>query len=176
MELITHLIGGLGIIASIISFQRKKHNSILFFRTLNEAIFALQFFMLGAYTGMAMNLIGCVRNSMFSKQVAKGKKTTALTFIFCALFFSLGLFTWQGPKSILIIVAKILSTVAYGNKNTTVVRTILFVTCSSWLIYNYCVFSIAGILCEAFTLVSLVIGIIRLDIAPRLAKKAATAA
>ena len=54
--------------------------------------------------------------------------------------------------------------------NTTVVRGIIFVTCSSWLIYNYCVFSIAGVLCEAFTLISLIIGVIRLDVIPHLTK------
>ena len=70
MDIIIQLIGGMGIIASIISFQCKKHNSILFFRTLNEAIFALQFFLLGAYTGMTMNLIGCVRNIIFTKHLS----------------------------------------------------------------------------------------------------------
>lgn len=82
----------------------------------------------------------------------------------------LGVAAWQGPKSILIIIAKILSTIAYGNKNTTVVRAIIFVTSTSWLVYNYMVFSIAGVICEAFTLVSLIAGVIRLDIIPRLKK------
>ena len=176
MDILVQLIGGLGILASLISFQCKKHNSILAFRTLNEAIFAAQYLMLGAYTGMAMNLIGCVRNTVFTKQVAKGKKTTVPTVIFCVIFLVFGIFTWQGMKSILIIVAKVLSTVAYGNKNPTVVRGIVFITCTSWLIYNYCVFSVAGVICEAVTLISLLIGIVRLDIMPRLAKKKAVAA
>ena len=170
MDIIIQLIGGLGIIASIISFQCKKHNSILLFRTLNEFIFAIQYFFLGAYTGMAMNLVGCVRNIIFTKQILQNKKTTITTIIFGFMFLLFGIFTWQGMKSILIIVAKVLSTIAYGNKNTTVVRGIIFVTCSSWLIYNYCVFSMAGVLCEAFTLISLIIGVIRLDIIPLLTK------
>ena len=176
MDILVQLIGGLGILASLISFQCKKHNSILAFRTLNEAIFAAQYLMLGAYTGMAMNLIGCVRNTVFSKQVAKGKKTTVSTIIFTIIFFIFGILTWQGAKSILIIVAKVLSTIAYGNKNPTVVRGIVFITCTSWLIYNYCVFSVAGVICEAVTLISLLIGIVRLDLMPRLAKKKTVAA
>lgn len=176
MDILVQLIGGLGILASLISFQCKKHNSILAFRTLNEAIFAAQYLMLGAYTGTAMNLIGCVRNTVFSKQVAKGKKTTVSTIIFTIIFFIFGILTWQGAKSILIIVAKVLSTIAYGNKNPTVVRGIVFITCTSWLIYNYCVFSVAGVICEAVTLISLLIGIVRLDLMPRLAKKKTVAA
>ena len=176
MDILVQLIGGLGILASLISFQCKKHNSILAFRTLNEAIFAAQYLMLGAYTGTAMNLIGCVRNTVFTKQVAKGKKTTVSTIIFTIIFFIFGILTWQGAKSILIIVAKVLSTIAYGNKNPTVVRGIVFITCTSWLIYNYCVFSVAGVICEAVTLISLLIGIVRLDLMPRLAKKKTVAA
>ena len=171
MSIIIQLIGGIGITASIISFQCKKHNSILFFRTLNEAVFALQYFLLGAYTGMAMNIVGCARNIIFTKHVLKNKKTTLTAILFGIIFVFFGICTWQGLKSILIIIAKVLSTIAYGNKNTTIVRAIIFITSTSWLIYNYCVFSYAGVLCEAFTLISLITGIIRLDIIPALSNK-----
>lgn len=171
MNLIIQLIGVSGILASIISFQCKNHNKILFFRTLNEFIFAIQYFLLGAHTGMAMNIVGCVRNIIFSKQVEKGKRTTASVVIFGILFILFGIFTWQGLKSMLIIFAKVLSTAAYSNKNTTIVRGLIFVTSASWLIYNVCVFSVAGVLCEAFTLISLIGGIIRFDIIPYFKKK-----
>lgn len=171
MEIITQLVGIVGIIASIISFQCKKHKSILFFRTMNELFFGIQYFLLGAYTGMAMNIVGCVRNTVFTKEIVRGKKTILSTVTFSLLFVVFGIVTWQGFKSMLIIVAKVLSTVAYGNKNTTFVRIMIFITCTSWLIYNCYVNSIAGIICEAFTLISLVAGVIRLDIIPRLAKR-----
>lgn len=170
MNLIIQLIGGLGIIASIISFQCKNHKSIMLFRTLNEFIFAIQYFLLGAYTGMAVNLVGCVRNQVFSMQVSKEKKTTVSVIIFSIFFVIFGFATWQGPKSILIIFAKVLSTLAYGNKNTTFVRGSILLTSTCWLIYNSFVFSVAGVLCEAFTLVSLIVGIIRFDIAPAVSK------
>lgn len=171
MNIIIQTIGGLGILASVISFQCKKHNAILFFRTLNESIFAIQYFLLTAYTGMAVNLIGCVRNIIFTKQVEKKKSTKISIIIFSVLFAVFGIIFWQGPKSLLIIIAKVLSTIAYGNKNPATVRKIVLVTSLSWLVYNSCVFSIAGILCEAFTVVSLCVGIVRLDIIPLLKAK-----
>ena len=171
MYIVIQLIGGLGIIASIISFQCIKHNLVLLFRTLNEFLFAIQYFLLGAYTGMAMNLVGCVRNIIFTKQVSKNKKTTVSIILFSLLFTIFGIVTWQGPKSVLIIVAKVLSTLAYGNKNTSFVRKTILITSTSWLLYNSLVFSIAGVLCEAITLVSIIIGIIRLDIFPMIRKE-----
>lgn len=171
MEIIIQLIGGMGVVASIIAFQCKKHHAILFFRTLNEFLFAIQYLLLGAYTGTAVNLIGCIRNLIFTKCIARGKKTTVPIIIFCVLFTVFGIVTWQGPKSILIIAAKVISSAAYGNKNTALVRKVILITSSCWLIYNCFVFSIAGILCEAFTLISLIVGIIRLDILPVIKKQ-----
>lgn len=169
MNIIIQVIGGFGILAGFISFQFKKHNEILFFKTLNEVIFALQYFLLGAYTGM-MNVFGFIRNIIFAKRVANNKSTTVGTVIFSVCFLVFGLMTYQGKKSVLIIIAKILSTVAYGNKNTTIVRGLILITTTSWLIYNYSVGSIAGVVCEAVTLVSLIIGIIRLDIVPHFSR------
>lgn len=166
MEFMIQSLGVFGIIASIISFQCKKHNRILLFRTLNELLFGVQYILLGAYTGAAMNFVGCVRNTIFSKKVEHKKDTTIPIIIFSILFTVFGIATWQGPKSILIIVAKVLSTLAYGNKNTTIVRCIVLTTSSSWLLYNIFVNSIAGVACEVFTLCSLISGIIRLDIIP----------
>lgn len=173
MDLVIQITGILGILASVISFQCKKHKSILFFRSANEFIFAIQYFLLGAYTGMAVNLVGCLRNYVFSKQVSNNNKTTASITFFSLLFITFGFLTWQGWKSMLIIVAKVLSTIAYGNKNTTFVRTGILITSTSWLIYNCCVSSVAGVICEAFTLLSLVAGIIRLDVIPALSKHTA---
>ena len=166
-DILIQLIGGLGIVASIAAFQFKKHGTVLLFRTLNEVLFAVQYFLLMAYTGAAASVIGVARNLIFKKRVEKGKENKLFIVIFSILFVLFGILTWEGPKSVLIIVAKVLSTVSYGNKNTTVIRTVGMVTTTSWLIYNWVVFSIAGVLCETFTLISLIIGIIRLDLLPR---------
>lgn len=167
MDILIQLIGVLGILVSVAAFQCKKHRHILNLRTLSEFIFAVQYLLLGAYTGMAADLLGCLRNQIFTRQIAKGKKTTGSIAVFSLAFTLFGILTWEGPKSILVIFAKVLSTVAYGNENPTVVRTIILLTSSSWLIYNIYVFSLAGIACEVVTLVSLIVGIIRMDVLPK---------
>ena len=170
-DILIQLIGVFGIAASIVAFQFKKHGTVLIFRTLNEALFAVQYFLLAAYTGAAASVLGITRNLIFKKRIAGGKSTSLFIAIFSALFLLFGILTWEGPKSLLIIVAKVLSTISYGNKNTTVIRIIGIVTTTSWLFYNWYVFSIAGVLCEAFTLTSLIIGLIRLDILPKIKKE-----
>ena len=171
MEILIQCIGGLGILVSVAAFQCKKHKHILNLRALSEFIFAVQYFLLGAYTGMAADRIGVLRTRIFTRQIAAGKKTTGSIAVFSLAFTIFGLLTWEGPKSILVIVAKVLSTVAYGNQNPTVVRAIILITSSCWLVYNIYVFSLAGIACEVVTLVSLITGIIRMDLLPKLKSK-----
>ncbi len=157
-------VGVLGIIASILSFQCKRHKPLMIFRTLNEALFAVQYIMLGAYTGAAMNIVGSTRNIIFTKMVEKGKDTKILRAVFSAVFIIFCLATWDGVKSILVGIAKVISTFAYGSSSTAFVRIMIFFTSTAWLIYNLMVGSYAGFACEAFTLCSIIAGIIRIDI------------
>ena len=87
-------IGVIGIISSIISFQCKRHKPLMIFRTGNELFFALQYFLLGAYTGMAMNLIGCMRNILFAEMVERKKAPFGCGFSLavcsCSFLFSPG--------------------------------------------------------------------------------------
>lgn len=161
-NLFVQALGFIGVICSIISFQCKKHKQIILFRTLNELFFGVQYTLLGAYTGAAMNAVGCVRNICFSKQVEKGKSTTVTRIIFSVLFIAFSIATRNGTKSILIGLAKVASTFAYGCKNTLLMRVIILATSTAWLIYNVMIFSIAGVFCEAFTICSIIIALARI--------------
>lgn len=160
-------LGILGIAASVIAFQCKKHKSIMIFRTANESFFAIQYGLLGAFTGMAMNIIGSIRNLIFARLVEKGKSTMPLRFVFSAAFVAFAIFTWDGVKSILVGVAKDVSTFAYGSSDTGVVRVLVLATTLTWWVYNLLVGSIAGVICETFTIVSIVVSLFRYGFRPK---------
>ena len=172
MDILIQGIGGVALVANFISFQMKKHYQIMFFRTMNEALFILQYIMLGAFSGATLSAVGCVRNLIFARQVAKNRKTVWSTVLFCIVFTAFGIVTFHGFASVMLIFAKVLSTVAYGNKNTTVVRVVSFITHIAYFIYNFCVFSLAGVIGDTVLLVSLICGIYRFDIRPRINKAA----
>ncbi len=160
-------LGVIGIAASVIAFQCKKHKSIMIFRTANESFFAIQYGLLGAFTGMAMNIIGSIRNLIFARLVEKGKSTMPLRFVFSAAFVAFAIFTWDGVKSILVGVAKVVSTFAYGSSDTGVVRVLVLATTLTWWVYNLLVGSIAGVICETFTIVSIVVSLFRYGFRPK---------
>ena len=158
---ITQAVGVLGITASVIAFQCKKHKTIMIFRTANELLFAVQYAFLGAYTGVAMNVFGSLRNVVFAELVKRDKNTVPMRFVFSAVFSGFIIYTWAGVQSALSGFAKILSTFAYGSKNLILMRILILTTSSCWFIYNVIVKSYAGCACEAFTIISLIVGIIR---------------
>lgn len=171
-QILVQGIGFVGIIASVISFQFKTHKNVITFRTINELLFAVQYFMLGAYTGFVLGVVGCIRNFIFIYEVEHEKSTVVPQTVFCIIFTLLGIIVWQGPISILTIFAKNMSTIAYGIRNTTKIRMITLITSVCWLIYNAHVMSIAGVMCETFTSISIVSALIRIDVMPRLKKSA----
>ena len=164
ITVIKEVFGLLGIIAAILAFQCKRHNRVLAYRTANELLFGVQYVLLGAWTGMAMNLVGSIRNIIFAEEVKRGKSTRLTALIFCLFFTVAGIITWEGPKSILIISAKVISSLAYGNKNLLVMRLLVLLTCSAWLTYNIFVASYAGVACEVLTLSSIIIALFRYHI------------
>ncbi|MBR2019600.1 MAG: YgjV family protein [Clostridia bacterium] len=164
LAILIQVIGYIGVLFVVIAFQCKTHKRVIVLKTTNELIFALQYFLLGAYTGVAMNLVGSLRNFIFVAQVEKGKSTRVAQVVFSLFFVVFGILTWQGPISIAVIAAKLVTTIAYGLKNTRLIRFLTLPTSICWLIYNVVANSSAGVLCEAFTSLSILTAILRIEL------------
>ena len=161
--IVIQIIGFVGMILSIISFQSKSYQKIIWIRVASEFVFAVQYFLLGAYTGMATNLTSCVTNSIYRERIKRGKSVLGFQIAFAILFAGIGVWSWHGAVSLLVIAAKILSTVANGNANPKVLRILNLIINPLWLIYDIIVFSLAGIFSDAFTIISIIVAMVRLD-------------
>ena len=74
---------------------------------------------------------------------------------------ALGVLSWQGPISLLIIIALAVNTVFLSFGNPQLLRYSILFTSTAILIYNVYVFTIGGIANEAVAIISSVVGIIR---------------
>lgn len=164
MEITTILIQSIGIIGAIfgfIAYQCNQHSKIMIFKTLSECIFAVQFALLGAYTGVAMNFLGSTRNLVFSKVVKKNKSTVPYIILFSILAVGAVILTWGGPISLLAMAGKLCTTVAFGFKNPQTVRFVSFPGSILWIIYDLINFSLAGVVTEVFAMASIIFASIR---------------
>lgn len=162
--MIAQLIGVLGTIAVVIGMQQKKYNRIVFCKIFNEFIATIHYFLIGGYTGMVINLASCLTNGVYWYRITKGKSTLIFQILFGALFVTLGALSWQGPISIFVILAKLISSVSLGIKTPRTIRFLNLISNPCWLVYNLYMGSVAGIITDSLVLASTIIAVVRLDI------------
>ncbi len=92
-ELVIQIIGFIGIALNIISVQFNSHFKIMLFKTLGSLTFVIQYVFLGAWVGMIMDFIGCIRNIIFTHNVQKGKSNKWWIVFFTAFTFVAGVVT-----------------------------------------------------------------------------------
>ena len=129
--------------------------------TLNALCFTLQYFLLDAYTGMAINGIAIVRNLVFAYLVAKKKNTLPATFIFSGLMIVSGVLTWDGAISLLPMLGKTTETVSFSMNRPKLVRFIAFPSLLCWLVYNSITGSIGGAISDLMAITAIVIGLVK---------------
>ena len=181
-DILIQAIGFIAIAVNLIAVQFNKYSTIILLKTIGSLLFVLQYVFLGAYTGMIMDIIGCIRNIIFSSNVKNNRSNKRAVIVFSLLTAILGILTiiltWDVSEirwtdnvkfatilmvfiSALSIIAKLLSTVAYSIKSPHTIRMLNLPSCSCWLVYNLVVFSIAGFVNEIMTICSIIIAEIR---------------
>ena len=164
LQIIAQVLGFMGAALVVIGMQQKEYKQIFMCKIGNQFLGGVHYLLLGGYTGMMTNLASCGTNLVYYSRIKKGKSTLVFQIIFATLFVILGVMSWHGPISLLVIVAKVVSTVAMGNKNPRVIRILNLISGPCWLAYNIYVGSVAGIISDSFMILSVIIAIIRLDI------------
>jgi len=157
-------IGFVGLLFSIISFQKKDRKGIIFFQILASSAYFLHYFLLGAVTGSLMNLLGAVRNCIFYNNDKGWANKIFWLYFFIGIYIICALFTWENSYSLLPLIGMIAGTVSFWVKNPKYTRLITLISRPCWFIYNLVSGSIPGTITEAFSIASVIIGIIRLDI------------
>lgn len=161
-DILIQLIGFAAMTLGILSYQAKRRNTILLMQMLGSILWSIQFYGLGAYTGMALNAVVILRNTLYAQ---RGKRAWAecplLPACIMAAFLLAGVLTWEGPISLLPMVAMIISTVALYIKDERRIRLLSLFVSPPWLIYDALCFSLGGVLTEVFTIVSILIALWR---------------
>ena len=184
-DILIQVIGFVGIALNILSIQFNKHWKIMLFKTLGSLAFVIQYIFLGAWVGMVMDLIGSIRNIIFTLNVKNNKSNKWWIILFSFITVIAGVVTiiltweksigyasnWSNDPSVVLgiaisisiisIVAKLLTTIAYGFKNPHLIRMINLPSNMCWVIYNVVAFSIAGVVNDLMCLGSIIIAEIR---------------
>lgn len=162
--IIAQIIGTAGLICSLLSFQQNKRNRVMALQMTASIMFAVQLFMVGAFTGGCLDVIAFVRTLIFKYNDTQRGKSPAWLVLFVVLMIITGIMTWTDIYSILPIIGSVLSTVAMWMKSCKNIRLVSLFVGPCWIVYNIINGAYTGALNEVLAISSIVIGLIRYDI------------
>ena len=173
IEIIAQIIGIVAMALNILSYQWKNQRNIILTQFFGSGLFVINFFMLGAATGAIINLLAVFRAIVFAnkKFFRADKVIWVVGFIaaFLASYAATFLVFGKGPTAFnliiefLPIIGIIATTISFYMKDAKAVRRLALISSPAWLIYNVTQLAIGGIICEAVSLVSIIVGMLRHD-------------
>ncbi len=165
-EIIAQIFGIIGCVFAISSFQCKKNKYLFLMQGLCGLFFSLNFFLIGAVSGALFNVTSVVRAALLFKDGRKLWKVIVINALFTACF-AYSLSTLDGDwlqifLSSLMFLGLFMMTIFMYKGNAKHIRYFqVAFTSPSWLIYNTVNFTLGGIICEAFNMISVVVSLIR---------------
>lgn len=172
--IIAQAIGIVAALAVNISFQFKKKSTLLLVQLVGNVLFAINFFMLGAYVGGLLNTIAIVRALVYLKKDSLKVPIALVNAAFIVSYFIAYALTFtvfgkdftlaNAIVELLPVIGMTALTFGFAGSNAKAVRLSTLINCPCWMAYNIINFTLGGILCETLCLGSLVAAILRLDV------------
>ena len=166
MDVVAQIFGMLGFIILVSSLQFKRNKTFLAMQSLGSLMFFINYFLIGAWSGVFYNFAAMCRGLLFIKNDKKKWKLLLiealfiLGFVFSAIMLKGQVFNIF-ISSLPFLGMSFMSIFMWiGNSKKT--RVFQFAVLSpTWIVYNIVNFTIGGILCEIFNMISSVIFLIR---------------
>ena len=161
-EYMVQAIGILGVALFIISYQIRSNRALFLCQLMGRIVFCVQFFLMGAYTGAISLIVNRARNLLLIKsndwKWAKSQVTLAAIIL---LLLVMTICTWAGWISILPFVSVAVTSIGYWTQNAQKIRLSQLFGSPCTLLYDILVHTWGGAVCEAITILSIIISIVR---------------
>lgn len=166
MKIAAIIVGFLAMFMLVLSYQQKTRKWILICNITARSLFILQYILLFAFEGMALDLVGIVGSVLAQwKEKPFIQKHQKLVVIGVnALIVAVGLAMYRNLFSLLPLIAVLLQIDALWCSKEKYVRLLSLIAVPWWLVYNvYCSAygSVAG---DLMSLISLLIAMFRYDL------------
>lgn len=173
MTLTAQIIGIFAMVANVAAYQFKNRRTVILCQLVGSVLFAVNMFMLDALMGGLLNVVGIVRAIVYINKDRLKIPVKLVNGIFMALYlasYALIFAVFKKEPTAFNLLIEILPligmgamTVGLSMKDSRAIRICGFINSPCWLIYNCFVFSLGGIFCETFGIISVISAYIRLD-------------
>lgn len=173
ITLIAQLVGIAAMAFNILSYQQKTRARAIGFQFFGSALFAVNYFLLGAMVGGILNLVGTVRAIVFLNKEKLQAQRLPWLFGFTAVYLASYVLTFTvfgkalTPFNLIVeflpVIGMTATTISFRLTDAKSIRRYGLISSPSWLIYNIVNVSIGAICCEVLSLGSILIGMLRYD-------------
>ena len=165
-DIIAQVFGIIGLVVIASSFQCKKNKKFFLMQSMGSLAFFLNFFLINAYAGALYNVTNLIRGILFSKEDKKTWKLVLLIVLYTVCFLFSAYLIWEEWFMIFIAALPFLGlipmTVLMWMADGKRIRYFQVAFMSpAWIVHNIFNFSLGGILCESFSMISTIISFIR---------------
>ena len=137
--MIAQIFGFGAIGCSLLIYTRKKRDTLLIFKLVQDLCWATHYGLLGAYSAMASSLICASRETVYYNKNPKISKSVPLFAAFLLFFALSAVLTWKSVFSIFPAMSSIFSTIAFRIKRPRLLKLMALPSYACTLIYNVAV-------------------------------------
>ncbi len=165
-DIIAQGFGIIGFFIFVLSFQCKDNRKLVFVQGIGGLAFFLNFILIGAYGGALFNLIVLVRGLLYKNKEGKNYKLAVVELLFIGAFVFSGVQAdWEIKQVVLTALpcaALLIMSCFMWKENDKGIRYFqIFALSPAWLIHNFFNFTLGGIICEIFNMISVIVSLIR---------------
>lgn len=161
MVLVGQIMGWVAALMTFLSYQCKDHKKLLVVQTLSSLSICTSYLFLNAWSGMLLNVVCIIRNFIIYRKDIKLFSYSFWAYVLAGVMAIMGVLSWQGPMSLLIVVALAVNTVFLYFPNVQNLRKSILITSTMVLIYNAYYNVWGGVVNEMIAISSSAIGLYR---------------
>lgn len=167
MMALAQVAGFVGILLLVAIFQVNDRKTMLRLQVASCIVWTLYYFLLGAYTGAGLILLGAVRTFLFAQY---RQHEWVLPMMIAALGIAT-LITWENWTSMFAFCGMMMATIALWQKDPRMIRMLSLTVTPFWLTYNFLGGSYFGMAGDLITFASVLVGIWRFDLIPYIRRR-----
>lgn len=154
--------GMLGLIVMVLALFQKSRSKMLLFVNFNCIFFIIEYLLLGALAGVGSNLVALCRTILFKKRSENKKFDNIWIYTSVMAAYTItAILTYNGPISLLPIVAEYIYATALWQKDVRKIRYGTAIMVIFWLVYDILVQAWPSAICDMIVFVSTITSIIK---------------
>lgn len=156
---IAQVFGVVAVAVSCVIFLGRKRKTILLSKFTADVLWFWHYFLIGAFSGAALNILALFRESIFMNKGKKWASSKFWLFLILSLTILSCILTWEGPISLLPMIGSCSAVVSFWCTKPINIRLLAIPAQVLWLIYGTIHFSLPSFICNTMALVTICIGL-----------------